>query len=179
VDSNDPTSLPQLGQVVPPGLNGVAQSGQMICPEAIRFPRCDPRGVVERRSFRRRWAGNSSEMLAHVVSGWNLEMLSGRQIATRPGRPVPGQDSHLLDQRAFAHGTPGPAHPVSDRQGGQQLVVIRALCLCFLHLQLPKMEGHSPGFLLPTLLVRGRCGFFRDDRTVNRDESSIHDRDSR
>ena len=24
-------------------------------------------------------------------------------IATRPGRPLPGQDSHLLDQRAF-HG---------------------------------------------------------------------------
>ena len=30
-------------------------------------------------------------------------------IATRPGRPLPGQDFHLLEQRTF-HGTPGPAH---------------------------------------------------------------------
>jgi hypothetical protein len=28
-------------------------------------------------------------------------------IATRPGRPLPGQDFHLLEQRNF-HGTPGP-----------------------------------------------------------------------
>src|SRR5437867_11556589 len=29
-------------------------------------------------------------------------------IAPRPGRPLPGQDSLLLDQRAFNHGAPGP-----------------------------------------------------------------------
>ncbi len=32
-------------------------------------------------------------------------------IATRPGRPLPGQDLHLLEQRTF-HGTPGPAQPL-------------------------------------------------------------------
>jgi len=31
------------------------------------------------------------------------------RIATRPGRPLPGQDSHLLEQRTF-HGTPGLFH---------------------------------------------------------------------
>ena len=30
-------------------------------------------------------------------------------IATRPGRPLPGQDLHLLEQRTF-HGAPGPLH---------------------------------------------------------------------
>jgi len=30
-------------------------------------------------------------------------------IATRLGRPLPGQDFHLLEQRTF-HGTPGPVH---------------------------------------------------------------------
>ncbi len=30
-------------------------------------------------------------------------------IATRPGRPLPGQDFHLLEQRTF-HGTRGLVH---------------------------------------------------------------------
>ena len=35
-------------------------------------------------------------------------------IATRPGRPLPGQDLHLLEQRTF-HGTPGLLHPSQAR----------------------------------------------------------------
>ena len=38
-------------------------------------------------------------------------------IATRPGRPLPGQDSHLLDQRAFLTAQPGPLHQVSSLGG--------------------------------------------------------------
>jgi len=38
-------------------------------------------------------------------------------IATRPGRPLPGQDSHLLDQRAFLHGAPGPLHCSQSSSG--------------------------------------------------------------
>ena len=36
-------------------------------------------------------------------------------IATRPGRPLPGQDLHLLEQRNF-HGTPGPGHRATSTQ---------------------------------------------------------------
>ena len=34
------------------------------------------------------------------------------RIATRPGRPLPGQDLHLLEQRTF-HGARGPPHQES------------------------------------------------------------------
>ncbi len=36
---------------------------------------------------------------------------AGTEIAAMPGRPLPGQDFHLLEQRTF-HGTRGPLHRI-------------------------------------------------------------------
>ncbi len=41
-------------------------------------------------------------------------------IATRRGRPLPGQDFHLLEQRT-SHGAPGPAQPFELRREERRL----------------------------------------------------------
>ncbi len=38
---------------------------------------------------------------------------AGTGIAAMPGRPLPGQDFHLLEQQAF-HGTPGPLQQIQQ-----------------------------------------------------------------
>ncbi len=48
-------------------------------------------------------------MAEKLSRGWDPRVkstiLHGPGLATRPGRPLPGQDSHLLEQRTFARRT--------------------------------------------------------------------------
>ena len=45
----------------------------------------------------------------------------GGKWSIQPGRPLPGQDSHLLEQRTF-HGTPGPLHTTGSTCSGTSAV---------------------------------------------------------
>jgi len=82
-----------------PPIQPSAFPGDGSCPQLSRLipfhlPGAGP--VTSRRHF--------------FLPGSHCFVASASPEATRPGRPLPGQDSLLLEKRAFTHGAHGPVH---------------------------------------------------------------------